>query len=81
MRTADRSLALLYFEREARVGRARDLAPSARYRWRWFDPRTGVWSPPVSLRAEADRDVRAPAFPDGGRSSARDWAAELTRLR
>jgi hypothetical protein len=79
MRTADRALALLYFEHDAVTPRVVGLTPGARYRWTWFDPRTGRWSEGVALSAAADGRLAAPPFPGGGRRAARDWAAKLVR--
>jgi hypothetical protein len=79
MRTADRALALLYFEQDAVAPRVKGLAPGAGYRWTWFDPRTGRWSEPVAVAASADGGLDAPPFPPGDRRAARDWAAKLVR--
>jgi hypothetical protein len=78
MRTADRRLALLYFERQAALPRVAGLVPSAAYRWSWYDPRLGRWHRPASLRSDARGTLRAPAFPGGGSVAGTDWAARLT---
>ena len=77
MRTADRSLALLYFEQDAVTPQAQGLASGARYRWTWFDPRTGRWSEAIAVSAGADGRLAAPPFPGGGRRAERDWAAKM----
>jgi hypothetical protein len=79
VRTADRSLALLYFEQKAMSPRVGGLTPGARYRWTWFDVRTGRWIAGSELPAGADGVLPAPRFPDGGVRAAQDWAAKLTR--
>ena len=43
MRTPDKTFGLLYFENKAQRGRATGWRPRARYRFTWFDPRTGTW--------------------------------------
>ncbi|HEX9189330.1 MAG TPA: hypothetical protein VGB87_19790, partial [Vicinamibacteria bacterium] len=80
-RTADRSLALLYFEEGAVSPQVSGLAPGARYRWAWFDPRTGRWSESIVVSSAADGRLAAPSFPGGGRRAGRDWAAKLVRPR
>ena len=96
MRTADRSLALLYFEAGAMRPAIAGLVPGARYRWAWFDPRIGQWATGVELAADASGMAQVPAFPGaraqapvlpGGTSHAasdratEDWAAKLVRVR
>jgi hypothetical protein len=79
MRTADRGLALLYFEHRAVVPRVGGLAPGARYVWTWFDPRTGGWTATTELAVGGDGVLAAPPFPGGGVRAAQDWAARLKR--
>ena len=81
MRTADRGLALLYFEAKAVRPNIAGLAPNARYRWTWFDPRSGQWGSEVVLTADATGAASAPPFPGGDRGAAQDWAAKLVLAR
>jgi hypothetical protein len=76
-RSGDRRLALLYFEQGAVLPALNGLLPDAAYAWRWFDPRAGRWLAPLALRTDASGVLRAPAFPAGGMTAARDWAAKL----
>ena len=78
MRTADRGLALLYFEQKAVSAQLTGLAPNARYRWEWFEPRDGRWSEARPVSADAGGVLAAPPFPDGAARAAQDWAAKLT---
>jgi len=78
MRTADRRLALLYFEAKAERPRVTGLAPDTRYDWRWYDPRDGRWLAPVPLRSDAEGALRAPAFPGRASRAESDWAAKIT---
>jgi hypothetical protein len=80
MRTADRALALLYFERTAMRPRLGGLEPGARYSWTWFDPRTGQWGAATRFTAGADGVLTAPPFPGGDPRAAQDWAAKLKRV-
>ena len=67
MRTADRGLALLYFEQNAVPPRVGGLVPGARYRWSWFDPRAGLYRRDRARRGSRRRAQRS-AFPGGRRS-------------
>lgn len=78
MRTADRRLALLYFEAKAERPVVAGLAPGRSYDWRWYDPRAGAWLAPIVLRSDAGGRLRAPSFPGGSAVALRDWAARLT---
>jgi hypothetical protein len=80
MRTADRGLALLYFELKAIAPRVGGLTPGARYRWTWFDPRAGQWTEANELSTGKDGVLVAPPFPGGGARATRDWAARLARV-
>ena len=64
MRTADRDLALLYFEKEAPRGTVAGLRPASRYRWIWFDPRQGRWLPAVPVTSARGGSVAVPRIPD-----------------
>ena len=79
MRTADRSLALLYFEVKALRPRLAGFTPIARYRWAWFDPRSGRWTDTLDLTSAADGTLDVPPFPGGGATL--DWAAKVTAYR
>lgn len=77
LRTADRRLALLYLEDKALPPQVSGLVPGARYRWTWFNPRTGDWLEPLMLTADANGQLRAPAQPAGTPGLSNDWAAKL----
>lgn len=77
MRTAQRDFALAYFENKALRPRLQGFTPGARYRWSWFDPRTGEWAKPRTLSADASGILQAPPFPKGGDQAGEDIAAML----
>jgi hypothetical protein len=79
MRTTDRELALLYFERKAATPRVKGLTPDARHEWTWFDPRTGRWIRALDLRTGPEGSLTAPRFPESDVRATDDWAAKLTR--
>ena len=78
MRTADRTLALLYFEQKAVNTRLTGLAPNARYRWMWFDPRQGRWSEARDFSSDGSGVLATPPFPGDASRATQDWAAKLT---
>jgi hypothetical protein len=72
MRTPDRGFALAYYEQGAGRTALGGFTPGARYRWTWYDPRTGAWLRPVTVRAGAGGTIATPALP-----GAQDYAAKL----
>ncbi|MBE2213168.1 MAG: DUF4038 domain-containing protein [Opitutaceae bacterium] len=80
LRTADRTLALLYFEHQAERPRIGGLQPSTRYRWTWFNPRTGAWAAPTTVKTQADGSLATPPYPADRASPMRDWAAKLVAV-
>jgi hypothetical protein len=75
-----RELALAYFETRAQRPTLAGFGPGVRYRWTWFDPEAGSWGRSVTLRADAAGVLNAPAFPSGGESAARDYAAKIVLM-
>ncbi|WP_148218009.1 DUF5060 domain-containing protein [Opitutus terrae] len=82
MRTAARDFALLYFENRAARAQLGGFTPAARYRWTWFNPRTGDWLARQEITVDATGVIPTPEFPARGADSAdpADWAAKLLRL-
>ena len=81
MRTEDRAFALLYFENKMVRTHVTGLAPNARYRWTWFDPRRGEWQAAVPLETDGSGTAMSPVFPGGAAQTSLDWAAKLERER
>ncbi|MDB4983444.1 MAG: hypothetical protein JWM82_4196, partial [Myxococcales bacterium] len=81
MRTADKKLALLYFERAALTQTISNMLPATSYKAQWFDPRTGQWSNAGSgtLVSDAGGKLVLPAYPNGaaGAPASTDWALKL----
>ncbi len=77
MRTAARDFALAYFEHKAVRARLKGFTPRARYRWTWFDPRTGEWSKAIKVTTDAQGSLLAPPFPDGAEQATTDIAAKV----
>ena len=77
MRTPDHSFALAYFENQARRTRFGGFTPGTRYRWTWYDPRTGLWGKAQAVRADAQGGIATPLFPAGGNVAATDVAAKI----
>jgi len=79
MRTATRDFALVYFEYRAQRPKLNGFTPRANYRWTWFDTRTGTWSKPVKLTADATGTLAAPPFANGAGQTTQDVAAKIVR--
>jgi hypothetical protein len=79
MRTEARDFALAYFENDAPAARLAGFTPGARYRWTWFDPRTGTWSEAIHLTASGTGELAMPPFPGIGHvpEGSRDSAAKI----
>jgi hypothetical protein len=80
MRTPDRKFALAYFENKALRAQLKGFTSNARYRWHWFDTRTGEWSTPIELQSGSDGSLRSPAFGQGGEQSSGDVAAKILQV-
>ena len=80
-RTADRTLAMLYFEKACPRATVSGLLPEASYRARWWNPREGGWADAGAgrLRCGADGRIALPPFPDGSDPAKEDWALKLAK--
>jgi hypothetical protein len=82
MRTADKKLALVYFESKAPVQTIANMLASTAYKAQWFDPRTGQWSNAGSgtITSDAAGKIVLPDYPNGsgGAVASTDWALKLT---
>jgi hypothetical protein len=78
MRTADRDYALLYFELDAPRSQLKGFTANQKYRWSWFNPRTGEWSQAVNVTANIKGELATPNFPVGTSGNIQDWAAKLS---
>ncbi len=81
LRTAARDFALVYFENQAVRPTLAGFQANGRYRWTWFDPRTGEWKPPVDLVADAAGGLLAPEIPARESTIDNDWAAKVLVAR
>jgi hypothetical protein len=77
-RTDDKKLFMLYFERDCLQATLYGAEPDARYLATWFDPRTGRWAEPTTLKAGGAGNIDLPPFPGGTTKSPVDWALKLT---
>lgn len=77
MRTDDKQLFKLYFQKNAKRPDLSGALPSAVYKAQWFDPRTGAWSPVGNgtLTSDAQGVIALPATP----TATDDWALSLSR--
>lgn len=79
MRTANKRLALLYFENGCDKPVIENMVPNGTYRAEWFDPRTGQWSNVGNgvLGADSKGRITMPDFPGNVTRSNTDWALKL----
>lgn len=79
MRTAEKDLALLYFENLSVSPSLEGFLPGENYRLQWFDPLSGAWHQSVAVTADSQGRIALPGFPESGRIAERDWAAKIKR--
>lgn len=79
LRSADKKLALLYFENKAARQTISNMLPSREYKAQWYDPRTGQWfdMEAGSLTSDSNGRIELPAFPSGEDAAQKDWAARI----
>jgi len=77
MRTDDKQLFKLYFQRKAAHSDLSGALPNTAYKAQWFDPRTGAWSKAGdgTLTSDAQGRIALPVCP----TSADDWGLSLSR--
>jgi hypothetical protein len=81
MRTPQRDFALAYFENRAVRTRMKGFTPNTRYRWSWFDPRSGTWLRTLTIQSDPAGVLASPPFPPAGVEGARDVAARIVLAR
>lgn len=77
MRTPDRKLAMLYFQNLSVIPKITGLLPEIAYQLEWFDPVTGEWGEPLSLKSDTSGRIHPGHFPDGDTLSSRDWGLKI----
>jgi hypothetical protein len=82
-RTAGKELFLLYFEKYCGRASLSGALPDARYKARWFNPRSGDWldAGGSTLTADADGKIVLPDFPGNAAKSDTDWALKLKLIK
>lgn len=78
MRTAEKDLALLYFENKAVLPILKGFTPGKTYTLNWFDPMNGTWQKAVSIPADGEGTLSVSSFPQDEKIASRDWAARIT---
>lgn len=81
MRTPDRDFALIYFEHNAGRPQLNGFLDGKRYRWTWFNPRSGEWSEPFEVEASAQGVITTPPHLLDLGIKMSDWAAKVTRVK
>ncbi len=89
MRTADKDLALLYFENKAVLPTLSGFQPDTSYLLQWFNPGNGKWQESIVIKADEKGILTLPGFPacpersrgNGQNPSSVDWAAKICQSR
>ena len=81
MRTAEKDLALLYFENQSVVPELSGFVPNAKYSLIWYIPTKGEWQVPVIIQADKVGKLIIPFFPDKQNPSVIDWAAKIIKTK
>ncbi len=79
MRTADKSMAMLYFELKCALPQLTDFAPSTLYELKWFNTLSGEWIDPVSVLTDKKGKLNLETFPDGKTINDKDWALKIKK--
>ncbi|MBN2008242.1 DUF4038 domain-containing protein [candidate division KSB1 bacterium] len=80
MRTADKTLALLYFENKAVLPKLSGFEPKTSYSFQWYNPQTGEWHEPISLTSDKKGILTVPSLPENANSTMTDWAAKIKQV-
>jgi hypothetical protein len=76
LQTADRTLAMLYFEKDATSPQINGFIANKAYTFKWYNPITGSWLPPKTISTNATGSFGRVPFPVGGKNP--DWALKIT---
>jgi hypothetical protein len=79
MRNREKDFALLYFENGSLRPTLTGFIPDRQYSLIWFDPVTGKWQKPLTVRTDAQGSLTIPSFPDSQDSSVTDWALKIKK--
>jgi hypothetical protein len=77
MRTPEKDFALLYFENKSVLPELTGFKSNTKYSLYWFDPVSGEWRNPVSIKTDKKGELVIPEFPDKQNPSVIDWAAKI----
>lgn len=77
MRNNEKDLALLYFENKSVLPVLEGFNPGSSYKLIWYDPLTGEWKEPLTVKSNSNGSLAIPAFPDSKNPSVRDWALKI----
>lgn len=78
MHTAEKDLALLYFENKSVAPGIKGFTPGKNYRLEWFDPLNGNWLAAIVVAADSLGNLSIAAFPQGEKIASRDWALKIS---
>lgn len=79
MRNSEKDFALLYFENGSVKPTLTGFIPDIPYSLIWFDPQTGEWHKPITVRTDEHGSLTITSFPDSQDSSVTDWALKIMK--
>lgn len=80
MRTADKNLAILYFETECEIPSISGFITNSKYVLKWFDPITGEWiKESETVQSDDSGTILLKAFPGGRMFSNQDWSLKINK--
>ncbi|ULC58189.1 DUF4038 domain-containing protein [Flaviramulus sp. BrNp1-15] len=79
MRTPNKDFALLYFENESVLPELTNFNPNTFYTLTWFNPISGQWKNPVSIKTNKKGVLVLPEFPNKQNPTKTDWALKITQ--
>jgi hypothetical protein len=77
MRTADKELAMLYFENASELPEIAGLRPESVYHLNWSHPTKGEWREAIERETDRRGVMRLRGFPTQGKISMSDWALKI----
>ncbi|HPR74348.1 MAG TPA: DUF5060 domain-containing protein [Bacteroidales bacterium] len=77
MRTTQKDLAFLYFEKESVLPQLTGFLPKQTYSVEWYNTMNGNWYDALTVQTDRKGNLVMPPFPDGNNPAANDHAAKI----
>lgn len=78
MRTAEKDLAMLYFENQALVPEINGFIPNKKYSLIWYIPTKGEWLKAIDIMSDKKGKIVIQSFPDNQNPAVIDWALKIS---